>query len=107
AFRLSELYDAIQAAIWSELATGGSIPVARRDLQRDHLRHMVTMLTRPAAATPADARALQRENARGLQRQLVTALARPGLDKETRAHLGEAANTLDEALKAPMMRQGA
>ena len=26
AFRLSELYDTVQAAVWSELATGGPIP---------------------------------------------------------------------------------
>lgn len=107
AFRLSELYDAVQAAVWSELAAGGPIPALRRDLQRDHLRRMATMLTRPAAATPADSRSLQRENARALHKQLQAALARAGLDKETRAHLAEAANTLDEALKAPMVRQGA
>jgi hypothetical protein len=107
AFRLSELYDTVQAAVWSELATGGSIPAPRRDLQRDHLRRMATTLTRPAAATPADSRSLQRENARALQKQLQAALARRDLDKETRAHLAEAANTLDEALKAPIIRQGA
>jgi len=107
AFRLSELYDTVQAAVWSELATGGSIPATRRDLQRDHLRRMATTLTRPAAATPADSRSLQRENARALQKQLQAALARGNLDKETRAHLAEAANTLDEALKAPIIRQGA
>jgi hypothetical protein len=38
---------------------------------------------------------------------LQAALTRGNLDKETRAHLSEAANTLDEALKAPMVRQGA
>ena len=33
-------------------------------------------------------------------------LASGNRDTETRAHLSEAANTLDEALKAPMTRQG-
>ncbi len=107
AFRLSELYDAVQAAVWSELVTGGPIPAARRDLQRDHLRRMVTTLTHANTGTPADSRSLQRANARALQKQLQTALARGNLDKETRAHLSEAANTLDEALKAPMTRQSA
>jgi hypothetical protein len=107
AFRLSELYDTVQAAVWSELVTGGSIPAARRDLQRDHLRRIVTTLTHANAATPADSRSLQRENAIALRKQLQTALARGNLDKETRAHLSEAANTLDEALKAPMIRQSA
>jgi hypothetical protein len=107
AFRLSELYDTVQGAVWSDLATGGSIPAPRRDLQRDHLRRMVTLLTRSTSGAPADSRSLQRENARTLQKQLQSALARGNLDKETRAHLSEAANTLDEALKAPMVRQGA
>ena len=106
AFRLSELFDTVQAAIWSELAQGGSIGAMRRDLQREHLRRIVTVLTRPPATTPADVTALQRENARALRKQLQTALGRGNLDKETRAHLADAAGTLDEALKAPMTRQG-
>ena len=107
AFRLSELYDAVQAAVWSELKTGGAIAAPRRDLQREHLRRVATMLTRPASTAPADSRSLQRENARALLKQLQAAQTRGNLDKETRAHLAEAANTLDEALKAPMVRQGA
>jgi hypothetical protein len=107
AFRLSELYDTVQNAVWSELATGGSIPAVRRDLQRDHLRRIIASLTKPSPSAPADSRALQRENARTLQRQIQAVLVRNNLDKETRAHLSEAANTLDEALKAPMVRQGA
>jgi hypothetical protein len=107
AFRLSELYDTVQSAVWSELATGGSIPAVRRDLQRDHLRRVIGSLTKPSPSAPSDSRSLQRENARALQRQIQTALVRNNLDKETRAHLSESANTLDEALKAPMVRQGA
>jgi hypothetical protein len=107
AFRLSELYDTIQSAVWSELVTGGSIPSPRRDLQRDHLRRMTASLVKPSPAAPADSRSLQRENARALLRQIQAALVRNSLDKETRAHLSEAANTLDEALKAPMVRLGA
>ena len=105
--RLSELYDTLQAAIWSELKSGGDISALRRNLQREHLRRIATALTKPAATTPADARSLLRENARALQRDLRAALTKKGLSKETRAHLSEAENTLAEALKATFQRIGA
>lgn len=104
--RLSELYDTLQSAIWSELKSGKEINGLRRNLQREHLRRVATTLTRPSATTPADARALQRENARSLLTQLKTAQNKSGLSKESRAHLSEAANTLEEALKAPLQRAG-
>ena len=107
AMRLSEVYDTVQGAVWSELKTGGDIPGMRRNLQREHLRRVSTSLIRPAPTTPADARALQRENAVELQQQIRAALAKGGQSKEARAHLNESLNTLSEALKAPMQRAGA
>jgi hypothetical protein len=106
AFRLSELYDTLNAAVWSELKSGRDITPLRRNLQREHLRRMSGALLRPAPATPADARALQRENARALLAQIKAAQAKPAFSKEARAHLAESANTLDEALRAPMQRAG-
>ena len=107
ALRLSELYDTLQGAVWSELKTGQDISRMRRNLQREHLRRVATTLTRPVATTPADARSLQRENAYTLQQQLRAAVARGGMSKEARAHLAESLSTLDEALKAPIIRAGA
>jgi hypothetical protein len=106
AFRLSELYDTLNAAIWSELKSGRDITPLRRNLQREHLRRVAGALIRPTATTPADARALQRENAKALAAQIKAAQAKPGFSKEARAHLAESANTLDEALKAPLQRAG-
>jgi uncharacterized protein DUF4953 len=106
ALRLGELFTTLQDSIWSELTTKASIPGPRRDLQREHLRRIVNALTRPSSATPADARALLREEARDLSAKIKVSLASGRSDRETRAHLSEAANTLDEALKAPMTRQG-
>jgi hypothetical protein len=54
----------------------------------------------------ADARALQRENAKGLLALIKTAKSNPSLSKEARAHLAECENTLEEALKAPLERPG-
>jgi hypothetical protein len=59
-----------------------------------------------SAGYPADARALLRRDARQLRDWLETAAKRPGLSAETRAHYAESAETLREALKAPMLRSG-
>jgi len=102
---LAELYDTLQASIWSDLKGTGDISLMRRNLQREHVRRVTFMLTR-ANGTPADARALQRENARQLVSQLRAAEKRPGLSKEARAHVADSRDTLEEALKAPMQRVG-
>jgi hypothetical protein len=49
AFRLSELYDTVQVAVWSELVTAARFRV-RRDLQRDHLRRVAGSLIKPRPA---------------------------------------------------------
>jgi len=52
------------------------------------------------------ARALQRENAKVLLAQIKVAKSRGTYSKEARAHLAECENTLEEALKAPLLRPG-
>jgi hypothetical protein len=107
AMPLSEVYETLRAAIWAELRTGDEIPRLRRNLQREHLQRVANALVKPSATLPADARALQRENAIALQASLRAAAGKGGLSKETRAHLNESLNTLSEALKAPLLRAGA
>ena len=103
--RLSELYSTLEQSIWSELKTGREITPLRRNLQREHLQRVANALLRPAGSMPADARSLQREEAKTLRREIAAAQNRPGFSKETRAHLAEALTQLDEALKAPLVRQ--
>jgi hypothetical protein len=105
AMRLSEVYDTMKDSIWSELRTGRDITPLRRNLQREHLARLANVLLRPSASMPADARALQREEAKDLRREITAAQGRPGFSKEARAHLSEALTQLDEALKAPIVRQ--
>jgi hypothetical protein len=105
ALKLSELYDTIQASIWSELRNGGDIGNLRRNLQREHLRRVANSLIRPNGG-PADMRSLMRDNAKQLQQQIQSALGKPGLSKEAAAHLRESSETLNEALKAPLQRAG-
>jgi hypothetical protein len=107
AFQLSELYDTLQASIWSELKSGREITPMRRNLQREHLRRVAYTLLRFSAATPADARSLMRLNAHSLAAELRAAQSKPAYSKESRAHIAESLNTLEEALKAPMQRAGA
>lgn len=98
---LSELYDALQDAIWSELKSGKEIPRLRRNLQREHLKRVAGALLRPGVL--AEVRSLQRENAIRLQGKIHAALNKP-MSREARAHLNESLNTLDDALKAPLLR---
>jgi hypothetical protein len=105
--RLSELYDTLQASIWSELKSGREISSMRRNLQREHLRIMTATLLHPAPTTPADARSLMRMNAHALAGELRAAQSKPGFSKESRAHIAESLDTLQEALKAPMQRVSA
>ena len=105
AFRLEELHAALHAAIWSELRTGQDIPLIRRNLQREHANRVATALLRPSATMPADARALLRVEATALRAELVAAQRKPGYSKVAQAHLAQALATLDEALKAPVVRQ--
>ncbi|MEP7183900.1 MAG: zinc-dependent metalloprotease, partial [Betaproteobacteria bacterium] len=105
-FRLSELYGELHAAIWSELKSGRDINLFRRNLQREHATKLAGALLRPASSMPADARALIRADARALRSEIAAAQGRNRLSVEAKAHLAEALAMLDEALKAPLVRQG-
>ena len=103
--KLSDVYDTLQNAIWSELGTGADITSLRRNLQREHIKRVSSALLRPSGNSPADARSLQRENATLLQNKMRSALSKP-MSKEAKAHLAESLNTLSESLKAPLQRAG-
>ncbi len=103
AISLHEVYATLQAAVWRELR-GGDIERLRRDLQREHLRRVQAMLTRPPPGLPPDAGSVTRLLATELQRDLQRASARPGLSIETRAHLRDSLALLTEALRASIVR---
>jgi len=76
-----------------------------RSLQREHLRRLQTVLTRPAPGTPADAVSLARLHAVELQGQLRGALVKKaGMAVENRAHLADALALVTEALRATLQR---
>jgi hypothetical protein len=105
AISLNEVYTTLQGAVWSELKTGKEIDPLRRGLQREHLRRLQGLLTRPSPALPADAVSLARLQAVELQGQLRSALAKKGgMAVENRAHLEDALALITESLRATLQR---
>ena len=101
---LSEVYATLQSAVWSELSAGGEIDRMRRNLQREHLRRVMVLLTRGSTTLPADALSLMRLHAHRLQAELQRAVRNTKASVETRAHLQESLGGLTEALRATMQR---
>ncbi len=108
ALRMPELYARLTQAVWSELdGRGGDVAALRREVQRDHVNRIAALLIRPGAATRADTRSAVRALARVLLDRIRSASARPGLSEETRAHLADSVDTLEQALSARLQRSGA
>ncbi len=101
AISLSEVYGTLQGAVWSELKAGAEVPSLRRNLQREHLKRVVNLLTKPSGL-PADAQSLVRWHANQLQTDLRAAQGKGSV--ETRAHVAESLSMLTEALRATMSR---
>ena len=106
----SEVQTRLSKAVWSELAVGkngkGDIDSLRRNLQREHVRRLATGLVRASTTTAADVRAVHRQVALKLQSQLKAALAGKRRSSLVQAHLEDSLETLTEALKAPLFKQG-
>jgi hypothetical protein len=108
----AEVQRKLADAVWSELGNRKAIEIdsLRRNLQREHVRRLATALVRPAPATAADVRPVMRQAALQLQARLSASLA-GSAGKATgavvRAHLEDSLATLNEALKAPLVKQGA
>ncbi|HYJ96955.1 MAG TPA: hypothetical protein VEX14_02750, partial [Burkholderiaceae bacterium] len=105
--RLSELYQRLIGEVWNELKAGSSdISASRRELQREHLNRLAALVLRPSSLTRADARSLVRMQAQELLARITSTSQRKGLSAEARAHLQDSADTLRQALAAPLQRQG-
>ena len=105
--RLSELYQRLSGEVWSELKGGnGDIAASRRELQREHLNRLAGLVLRPSSLSRADARSLVRMQTQELLARITATSQRKGLSAEARAHLQDSADTLRQALAAPLQRQG-
>lgn len=102
---LAEVYDTLQNSVWSELKTGKEIDRLRRNLQREHLKRVIALLTRGSTTLPPDALSLVRLEANDLQAQLKRAsTGGRQLSVESRAHVQDSLAMLTEALRATMQR---
>ena len=96
---MGELTRAVWSEVWTATAVKNAEP-ARRDLQRAYLDHMTTLVVRPPARTPADARAVARRQLRDLDRRLGVALTAAALNTYSLAHLEESRARIQKALTA-------
>lgn len=102
----AEVQTRLADAVWGELKGSLAIDSLRRNLQREHLKRLASTLVRPASSAAADVRAVHRLVAERLLVDLKRSLAAKGWPDIARAHLSESAQTLDEALRAPLVKQG-
>ena len=108
------MQERLSSAIWSELTSAKTgkpdIDSLRRNLQREHVRRLAAALLRPASSAAADVRPVMRQAALRLQARLSATLGGAGGKASsalTRAHLDDSLATLNEALKASLVKQGA
>jgi hypothetical protein len=104
AFKLSELHGRLTRAIWSELGQPGEISPMRRELQREHVNRLTGALLRPSPTARADGRALVRAEVQSLTARVQAASRRASASPETRAHLQDVLESLQQALQAKVTR---
>jgi hypothetical protein len=118
---LHEVMSALTDAIWSEIDAGRSVSSFRRNLQREHLDRMLSLVVRPQGSPyyslrsggepagtvdpPADARTLARAELIELAAAMDRVLDGGEIDVPTRAHLDESRARIRAALEAQVSRQ--
>ncbi len=103
----AEVQQRVREAAWSELKAGrGEIDSLRRNLQREHLRRLISGLVRPTSLAAADVRASHRQEALVLESALKSALASKGWSATARAHLADSQALVTEALHASLVKPG-
>lgn len=112
AYKITELFDDLRKGIWTELASGRTIDVHRRSLQRAHIERLELMLTGevtpiPAAfrrfvgpqinASQSDIRPMARGEFKTLQREIRAAIPRTS-DRMSKLHLEDALERINKIL---------
>lgn len=100
---IPEIMTDLTRAVWSEVWVATAVRGAdapRRDLQRAYIDQITQLVVRPAARTPADARAVARRQLRDLDRRLGLAAQATGLSIYMLAHIDESRARIQKALDA-------
>jgi len=106
-FTMADLFRGLDQAIWSELDSGASkISSLRRNLQREHLKHLIRLTLRPGqTAIPEDATTLARASLTEIQVKIHSALNAGKMnDPTSNAHLQETDDRIATALQAQMQK---
>ena len=112
AYKITELFDDIRKGIWTELASGKTIDVHRRALQRAHIERLQVLLTGSPAQVPpqfsqfvgpqinapqSDIRPMARGELKTLQTQINAAIGRTS-DRMSKLHLEDAKARIEKLL---------
>ncbi|MBV9269804.1 MAG: zinc-dependent metalloprotease, partial [Candidatus Eremiobacteraeota bacterium] len=97
---IADLFTWMQSAVYDDVGKSGSIPLVRRNLQRNYAALLTRIANQPLMGTPADAQALARYQLGALHSQLQAALRKGNGDLLTRAHLASLENDVQRALSA-------
>jgi hypothetical protein len=111
-YTIIELFDDLRSGIWSELASGKTIDVHRRSLQRAHLERLGVLMTQDEPSVPAqyrsyvgpqinasqsDIRPMARGELKTLQRQITAAIPRTSA-RLSKLHLEDALENIKATL---------
>lgn len=104
AYTLSDLFQQLTGAIWSELGSDGRRPRPvdsfRRNLQRMYTDQLIALLVSPPPDTPEDARSLARYHLKNVAARIENAQNASSLNDVTRAHFEETLARIERALNA-------
>ncbi len=99
AYSLQNFYDDLYNGIWTELKSGNDITVYRRNMQKNHLEKMISMLepTKNPAAT--DVNSISLAMVHRLQADIKKSIKKSN-DDMTRNHLEDCLFRIEKALKS-------
>jgi hypothetical protein len=99
-YTMTQVFQDVRRAIWSEVIAGKNVSSMRRNLQRAHLDILVDLVTNTQLPVPEDAKTLARVDLRALKSAIGSALAAGTLDTITRGHLEDSLARINAALDA-------
>ncbi|MFN2448754.1 MAG: zinc-dependent metalloprotease [Candidatus Baltobacteraceae bacterium] len=99
---IADLFGWMQSAAFADIShpAAGSIPLVRRNLQRNYAAMLSRLANDPPSGTPQDAQALARYELKALSGQIETSLGKNKLDLLTRAHLASLDTDVQRSLHA-------
>ena len=102
---IADLFTWMQSAVYNDVGKTTSIPLVRRNLQRNYAALLTHIANQPLPGTPNDAQSLARYQLGALHTQLQSAMRKGNMDLLTRAHLAALDNDVERALSTQTVIQ--